>query len=117
MDGEWRLAQILEDDPQVIRWMKPAPGQFRIEYQNGQNYEPDFIVETQNDYLMIEPKRADQIDLVDTQDKARAAERWCGYANEHAKINGGKCWVYLLVPDDQIRLGNSLTWLRNSFTY
>ncbi|MFF7864103.1 MULTISPECIES: DEAD/DEAH box helicase [unclassified Pseudomonas] len=117
VDGEWRLAQILEDDPQVIRWMKPAPGQFRIEYQNGQNYEPDFIVETQDDYLMIEPKRADQIDLVDTQNKARAAERWCGYANEHAKINGGKCWVYLLVPDDQVRLGNSLTWLRNSFTY
>ncbi|KPB59927.1 DEAD/DEAH box helicase [Pseudomonas amygdali] len=117
VDGEWRLAQILEDDPQVIRWMKPASGQFRIEYLNGRNYEPDFVVETQSEYLMIEPKRADQIGLVDTQDKARAAERWCGYANEHAKSNGGKFWSYLLVPDEEIKLGSSLSWFKGAFDF
>ncbi|MCF5164792.1 restriction endonuclease subunit R [Pseudomonas congelans] len=117
VDGEWRLAQILEDDPQVIKWMKPAPGQFRIEYHNGRNYEPDFIVETQGEYLMLEPKRADLIGLVDTQDKARAAERWCGYANEHAKSNGGKFWSYLLVPDEEIKLGSSLSWFKGAFTF
>jgi len=37
--------QRLEDDDDVLKWMKPASGQFRIEYQNGQNYEPDFVVE------------------------------------------------------------------------
>jgi len=45
VEGEWRLAQLLEDDGDVLKWMKPASGQFRIEYQNGQNYEPDFVVE------------------------------------------------------------------------
>ncbi|EAA3799268.1 restriction endonuclease subunit R, partial [Salmonella enterica subsp. enterica] len=115
VDGEWRLAQILEDDSQVLKWMKPAPGQFRIEYQNGQNYEPDFVVETQTEYLIIEPKRADQIPLADTQVKARAAERWCGYANEHACRHASKQWSYLLVPDDQVALGTSVAWLKAGF--
>lgn len=70
--------------------MKPASGQFRIEYQNGQNYEPDFVVECATHYLLVEPKRADQIDTAEVQLKARAASRWCGYANEHAKNNDNK---------------------------
>lgn len=41
VEGEWRLAQVLEDDIEVLKWMKPAPGQFRIEYLSGKNYEPD----------------------------------------------------------------------------
>jgi type III restriction enzyme len=115
VDGEWRLAQILEDDTQVLKWMKPAPGQFRIEYQNGQNYEPDFVVETQTDYLIIEPKRADQVPLTDTQTKARAAERWCGYANEHACQHSAKQWSYLLIPDDQITLAMGVAGLTARF--
>ena len=49
-------------------------------------------------YVLIEPKRADQIDSAEVQLKARAATRWCGYANEHAKNNDNKLWFYLLVP-------------------
>jgi type III restriction enzyme len=95
--------------------MKPASGQFRIEYLNGQNYEPDFVVETQTDYLIIEPKRADQIALNETQMKARAAERWCGYANEHAREHAAKQWSYLLVPDEQITLAMSVAGLKARF--
>ena len=32
--------------------------------------------------------------------KARAAREWVKHANEHANANGGKPWVYLLVPGD-----------------
>ncbi|MDD2659733.1 MAG: DEAD/DEAH box helicase family protein [Methylococcales bacterium] len=108
VEGEWRLAQLLEDDNDVLKWMKPASGQFRIEYQNGQNYEPDFVVECTAHYLLIEPKRADQIKTDEVQLKARAASRWCGYANEHAKHNCNKLWFYLLVPHDAIVLGRTL---------
>ncbi|MEQ1558928.1 MAG: DEAD/DEAH box helicase family protein [Methyloglobulus sp.] len=114
VEGEWRLAQLLEDDKDVLKWMKPASGQFRIEYQNGQNYEPDFVVECVNQYLLIEPKRADQITTSEVQLKARAANRWCNYANEHAKINGNKLWYYLLVPHDAIVLGRSMSSLITS---
>lgn len=116
VDGEWRLAQLLEDDGGVLKWMKPASGQFRIEYQNGQNYEPDFVVECTNEYLLIEPKRADQINADDVQLKARAATRWCGYANEHAKINNNKPWTYLLIPHDSIILGRTLANLKEEYS-
>lgn len=117
VEGEWRLAQVLEDDPDVIKWMKPAPGQFRIEYQSGQNYEPDFVVETPLACLLIEPKRADQLDQEDVKAKARAAVRWCGYASQHAAENGGKPWLYLLVPDTAIQLGCSVAGLQMEFEW
>ncbi|MEQ1530005.1 MAG: DEAD/DEAH box helicase family protein [Methylococcales bacterium] len=116
VEGEWRLAQLLEDDDEVIKWMKPASGQFRIEYQNGQNYEPDFVVECGEYYLLIEPKRADQLNSAEVQLKARAAIRWCGYANEHAKNSSNKAWFYLLVPHDAIVLGRTLSNIKAEYT-
>jgi len=117
VEGEWRLAQLLEDDNDVLKWMKPASGQFRIEYQNGQNYEPDFVVECTTHYLLIEPKRADQMNTVEVQLKTRAATRWCGYANEHAKNNCNKLWFYLLVPHDAIVLGRTLANLKAEYSW
>lgn len=115
VEGELRLAQVLEDDIEVLKWMKPAPGQFRIEYLSGKNYEPDFVVETTRVCLLIEPKRADQMEQDEVLAKARAAVRWCGYANRHAVEIGGKSWHYLLIPDTAIRLGYSVTALQAEF--
>lgn len=117
VEGEWRLAQLLEDDDDVLKWMKPASGQFRIEYQNGQNYEPDFVVECAAYYLLVEPKRADQINTDEVQLKARAASRWCGYANEHAENNGNKLWFYLLIPHDAIMLGRTLSSFKSEYSW
>ncbi|MFA5920921.1 MAG: DEAD/DEAH box helicase family protein [Methylococcaceae bacterium] len=117
VEGEWRLAQLLEGDNDVLKWMKPASEQFRIEYQNGQNYEPDFVVECDTEYLLIEPKRTDQMNTDEVQLKARAASRWCGYANEHAKNNSNKLWFYLLVPHDAIVLGISLANLKAEYSW
>lgn len=114
VDGEWRLAQILESDPDVVRWMKPASGQFRIEYANGKNYEPDFVIETRNAYLMVEPK-GDRIDQDETRQKTKAAVRWCGYANEHADQHGTKKWHYLLIPHDAIELSRSIAMMIQEF--
>lgn len=115
VDGEWRLAQILENEPSVLKWMKPAPGQFKIEYANGQNYEPDFVVETETEYLLMEPKKATEVDSPEVQAKARAAVRWCNYANEHAKLHGGKNWHYVLIPHDRIELSRSVLGLKQDF--
>lgn len=45
MDSERRFAVILEDDNAVLKWFKPARGQFQIYYHKDQAYEPDFVVE------------------------------------------------------------------------
>lgn len=115
VDGELRLAQILENDPSVIRWMKPRPGQFRIEYANGKNYEPDFVVEMDNGYCLIEPKKATEIDAPEVQAKTRAAIRWCEFANQHAEKLNGKSWQYALIPHDEIELSRSISGLMADF--
>ena len=59
----------------------------------------------------------DQIDSDNTQLKARAALRWCGYANQqtHSEQQPTKSWYYLLIPHDVIALGQSLERLKAMF--
>ncbi len=106
---------LLEDDSDVIRWLKPAPRQFRIEYSRGRSYEPDFVVETPDKKLLTEPKRADQMKNAEVQDKATAVREWVEYANKHVIEHGGKLWSYLLIPHDDIRLGGSVSGLAARF--
>ena len=113
-EGELRLAMVLEDDDEVVKWLKPAPGQFRIEYSRGRSYQPDFVVETRDRKFIIEPKRADQMILEEVREKAAAARHWVGFANEHVLSYGGKPWEYLLIPHDVIRLGASVRGLVES---
>lgn len=117
VDGELRLAQVLEQDQTVIKWMKPSTGQFRIEYRSGQNYEPDFVVETETTFLLMEPKKAKEMQDIDVIAKAKAASRWCSYANENTIKVGGKSWHYVLLPHDVITLSRSVDGLLKEFEY
>ncbi len=67
--------------------------------------------------MLIEPKRTDQINTDEVQLKARAASRWCGYANEHAKNNDNKLWFYLLIPHDVIMLGRTLSSFKAEYSW
>lgn len=82
--------------------MKPGPGQFRIEYASGQAYEPDFVVETRRQKLIVEIKAKNEMDDPIVQAKARATAKWISYANAHAAEDGGKQWSYALVPHDVV---------------
>jgi hypothetical protein len=86
----------------VLRWMKPGAGQFRIEYANGQSYEPDFVVETRSQKLIVEIKAANEMDDPIVQAKTRAATKWVERANDHVQENGGKPWAYVLAPHDVV---------------
>src|SRR5690606_30223266 len=46
-DAERRFAAIVDSDrmSRVLKWLRPATGQFDIEYDRGRRYEPDFVVE------------------------------------------------------------------------
>ena len=103
--GEEREFAVLVDsdnEPAVIRWMKPGAKQFQIDYASGQSYEPDFVVETTTEKLIVEVKAANEISDPVVQAKARAATKWVGYANVHAAETGGKEWRYVLVPHDAV---------------
>ncbi len=115
-DPERRFAILLEDEPQDLKWFKPARDQFRIEYRAGQSYEPDFVVETATHKYLIEPKQANQFEIDEVQAKARAATEWCRHATDHELAHGGKPWSYVLIPHDAIKASASLQGLAATYT-
>ena len=102
------FSYILENDKEVIKWLRPAPDQFRIYWDNkGHTYEPDFVVETASCIYLSETKAANEINDTDVQAKAQAALKYCKYATEYTAENGGKQWKYVLIPHDQVTKTNS----------
>jgi type III restriction enzyme len=116
-DPERRLAVLLERDASVEKWMKPGLGQFRIEDADGEPYQPDFVVETMTEKLILEPKRRSELDDPDVLRKARSAILWCHVATKFvAEPVGDKPWRYALIPDDAIQPNATLAGLLASFT-
>ena len=108
-DDERRLSVVLEDDEDVIRFIKPPLNQLGLFYKAGKQYNPDFLVETKDCKYMIEVKAANQVNNDDVQEKARAGVKWCKCAS---KVDAdGKEWKYRLVPGDDIKIGNTLKYV------
>ena len=116
-DPERRFAVVLEKDSSVIKWFKPGKGVFQIRYTGDNDYEPDFVVETETAKLLCEPKRADQMQDPVVLAKARAAATWCKHASGHEKDNGGKPWRYLLIPHDAIADNMTIAGLAKTYTF
>lgn len=115
-DAERRFAMILEDDPDTkLKWFKPALGDVRIWLPGGQQYNPDFVVETADIKLLVEPKADDEVDSQDVQSKAKAAVEWCSHATSWESLHGGKPWTYLLLPESAITSSATLGGLRSMY--
>jgi type III restriction enzyme len=115
-DSERQFAVILDRD--AIKWMKPAKGQFQIHYRAGvghAEYQPDFVVETDAEILMVEVKARNELDDPEVLAKKAVALEWCGHATEFSTKHGGKPWRYVLVPHDAIAENVSLAWLTDRF--
>lgn len=109
---EQDLAFILENDKNVIKWLRPASNQFRIYWDNNsKKYEPDFIVETVSIIYMIETKSRKEMEAPDVLAKQQAAKRYCQYVTDYTLKNEGKEWKYLLIPHDIVERKNSLNYL------
>ncbi|MFA5343452.1 MAG: DEAD/DEAH box helicase family protein [Kiritimatiellia bacterium] len=95
------FAVLLERDPAILKWIRPAEGGVPIFYR-GRDYTPDFIVETKEAKYLVEIKgRRDLAPTIDetVRDKALAGIRWCEAASS---IKGGKPWQYKLIPEDAV---------------
>jgi len=111
-DSERKLAIILERES--IKWLRPAKGQFQMFYRSGNDhleYQPDFVAETEDLILMLEPKMAAQMGDKDVLAKRDVATQWCRWASQHANTYGGKPWKYALIPHDVIAENMSLDFL------
>lgn len=114
--AEQDLAYVLENDKLVLKWMRPAPKQFRIYWDNNsKQYEPDFVVETEKVIYMIEVKALERMNDKDVVAKKLAAIRYCRYASEFTAANKGKLWSYLLIPHTEIARTIDLQYLVSKF--
>lgn len=86
----------------MLRWLKPATGQFQIDYRAGRAYEPDFVIEASDEKFIIEVKADKDMKDPVVEEKARAAVKWVQHATELARETGGKRWGYALVADSDI---------------
>lgn len=110
------FAYVLENDPMVTKWLRPADKQFRIYWaNNSRQYRPDFIAETTDAIYMIETKASDQISTVEVLDKKKAAAQYCKYATAYTTANEGKPWHYLLIPHDTVMQTSSFEYFANHF--
>lgn len=111
-ETEQTFAYILENDSNVLRWMRPAPNQFRLYYdKNRRRYEPDFVVETETGLYIVETKSAAMVLTEEVQQKKAAAETFCEYATTYNTAIGKKPWRYLIIPHDQITRTNTFEYL------
>ena len=114
--AEKDLAFVLENDTNVRKWLRPAPNQFRIYWDNNsKRYEPDFIFETKSKIYMVEVKRSDQTEEETVLAKKLAAERYCKHASEYTSANGGKPWKYILIPHNAIDKTTSVDFLTSRY--
>ena len=104
-DSERQFSIILEEDPDVIRWIKPPLNQLGLFWKAGQQYNPDFLVETTAGKFMVEVKALNEVTSDEVVSKAREGIKWCRFAStadpDHKK------WEYKLVSDDNIHPGNT----------
>lgn len=106
-DTERIFSIIIDDDNEVLKWIRLEQNQLGIFWKNGQ-YNPDFIVETETDKYIIEVKGSNEKDNPDVISKAREAIKWCEYASKCDRDN--KKWNYRLILDENIKSGNTFKY-------
>ena len=115
---EVRFAYLLDQDPEVMNWLRPAPKQFeglfwRDEAGNSQHrYEPDFVVELENRIFMVEIKPSFEIEDFDVQSKKKTAEAYCEIVSKNiGKYGISKQWTYVILPTEKISVSSTITGL------
>ena len=109
------LARVLETGTDVQNWLRPAPQEFNITYNHGHNYEPDFVVETDDTIYLVEVKGEDKLNNPDVIAKKRRGIHYCEVASRWGKANGYKQWKYLFIPSKQIMPNSSFMQLAKMF--
>lgn len=104
-DPEREFSIILEEDQDVIRWIRPPMNQLGLFWKAGQQYNPDFLVETSSGKFMVEVKASNEISSDEVVSKAQEAIKWCQYAS--LADPDKKKWEYRLITDNNIHAGNT----------
>lgn len=114
-EPERKFAISCENSPEVLQWLRPASNQFNITYNRGKRYEPDFVVETNDMYYLVEVKAKNRMDEPIVIAKKERAIKYCRIATEYNLAHGYKGFKYLFIPHDEISTSSSFNNLKNRF--
>ena len=112
---ELELARILEREKTVLKWLRPAPNEFNITYDRHKKYEPDFVVETENHYYLVEVKAEKNMNDPDVLAKSEQAVSYCKIASNWCRANNYKEWNYILIPHTAIKINSTFEMLAKQF--
>ncbi|MDL2288476.1 DEAD/DEAH box helicase family protein [Oscillospiraceae bacterium OttesenSCG-928-F05] len=108
---EHTFAVVLERDGTVLKWLRPAPHQFKIWWEGSKNYEPDFVAETEDAIHMIEIKGVRDMQDEEVKLKAKAAAEYCRSASLFTAQTGGKPWRYALIAAEDVKRNSGFAGL------
>ncbi|WP_280295396.1 hypothetical protein [Nocardia abscessus] len=90
---EFRLAQLFDNSPSVVRWLRLDGRTAYIEMEDGTHYHPDFIVVDADDVHWLVESKADR-DAIrpDVLIKRQAAEEWATFVRDRGdSVYGATC--------------------------
>lgn len=88
---------------------------FSIVYRGRQEYEPDFVIETETAKYLLEIKRGDQMEDATVQAKRAAAVEWCDEATSYGAHYDGKSWWFVQVPDGAVQANRTMAGLAGEY--
>lgn len=109
---ELQLAKILERENDFVqKWLRPSSTDFNITYNDGKNYEPDFVVETEKMKYLIEVKGEDKLNDPDVLAKKKKSVEYCNLVSKWAEETGDKKWTYVFIPASKITSKSTFKYL------
>ncbi len=114
-EGELSFARIIERDEDVLNWLRPSPKEFNITYNHGKNYEPDFVVETEDTIYLVEVKAERDLNNPDVIAKKKRGILYCETVTHWSEAKGYKPWKYLFIPANQIYPNSTFLMIAKKF--
>lgn len=84
-------------------------------YNRGHRYEPDFVVETEDMFYLVEVKDSRRLTDPEVLAKKERAIKYCKVATEYNKANCHKGFKYLFIPHDMISSTSRFNALKDRF--
>lgn len=114
-EGELSFARIIEHDDDVLNWLRPSPKEFNITYNHGKNYEPDFVVETEDTIYLVEVKAEKDMNDPNVIAKKKRGILYCETVTHWSEANSYKPWKYLFIPANQIYPNSTFMMIAKKF--
>lgn len=114
-EPEVKMARILETDSLVDKWIRPHKKDLNLIYNSGKLYQPDFIVETNEAFYILEIKGEHLLDDQDIHAKNNRAISYCKVVNNWSEKNNRKKWRFLFIPSKVIKTNFSFRYLVENY--